>query len=118
MDTGMAGGGWYSLVAIADGTTSLYTSAAFGIVGGGTHESVRQASATLLTWAEQRRELFAPTSDTSTPPEGTVTLRVLTFDGPTALTATQEELASRRHPASPGFYAAHAVIAQLRQLSS
>ena len=58
MDTGLADDGWHSLVVLADGTTSLYTSAAFGIIGAGTHEQVRLASDALLASTEQRLSSF------------------------------------------------------------
>lgn len=114
MDTAMADGGWHTLVALADGTTSLYTSAAFGIIGAGTHESVRVASVALLELVEQRLDLFAPDPDDAVPRPGTVAIRALTFDGRRAVVAPESDLGHGRHLASPVFHAVHEVIAQTR----
>jgi hypothetical protein len=114
MDTAMTDGGWHALVVLADGTTSLYTSAAFGIIGAGTHESVRRASEALLDLAEQHLALFAPDSDDAVPAAGMVAIRALTFEGRRAVFAPENEFGHRRHPASPIFHAAHQVITQTR----
>ncbi len=109
--------GWHCLVALADGSTSLYTSAAFGIIGGGAHETVRAASRDLLALTGQRLDLFSPMADTALPSGGMVTIRALTFGGPLVVTATENDLGNGRHPASPIFHAAHDVIGQLRMVS-
>jgi hypothetical protein len=114
MDTAMSDGGWHSLVTLADGTTSLYTSAAFGIIGAGTHESVRQASDALLELVEQQLDLFVPDSDDDVPARGIVAIRALTFDGRRAVLAPENDLGRGRHPASPVFHAVHEVITQTR----
>ena len=46
---------WYALVVLADGTTSLYTSGLLGIIGGGAHETVREAGRLLWETAADRR---------------------------------------------------------------
>jgi hypothetical protein len=115
MDTGMEGGGWHALVVFADGTTSLYTHAQFGVIGAGAHDAVRTASQALLASAADHLQLFGPDDDDSTPPPGQVVMRALTFDGRKAVTAAEEDLGHMRHPASPVFHAAHAVISAIRQ---
>ena len=117
MDTAMSDGGWYSLVVFADGTTSLYTSAAFGILGAGAHEQVRTASDALLGAADGYLNLFTSAKDDKVPPPGMVAIRALTFEGPQVLVATEDELGQGRHPASPVFHAAHEVITQTRRAS-
>jgi hypothetical protein len=117
MDTAKSDGGWHSLVVLADGTTSLYTSAAFGIIGAGTHESVRVVSDALRAAVEQHLDLFAPTTDNAVPESGSVAIRALTFEGPRILVAPEEELGHGRHAASPLFYAAHDVITAMRQVT-
>ena len=114
MDTAMADGGWHCLVVLADGTTSLYTSAAFGIIGAGTHESVRLASDALLELTEQQLAVFRPDGDTAVPAPGMVAIRALTFDGMRVVVALEKELGGGRHAASPVFYAVHEVITQTR----
>ena len=114
MDTAMADGGWHSLVVLADGTTSLYTSAAFGIIGAGAHASVRAASDALLQLAEQQLDVFTPDGDDAVPAAGMVAIRALTFGGRLAVVAPEESLGHGRHAASPLFYAVHEVITQTR----
>jgi hypothetical protein len=115
MDTTFADpSGWHCLVAFSDGTTSLYTSAAFGIIGGGSHETVRAASQALLTLTQQLLDLFTPASGAQLPPGGMVTIRALMFDGQRVVTAQEDDLGNNRHPASPIFHAVHNVIGQLR----
>jgi hypothetical protein len=94
MDTAMADGGWHSLAVLADGTTSLYTSAAFGIIGAGAHESVRPASDALLRLAEQQLDLFTPDSDDAVPAAGMVAIRALTFGGRLAVVAPEDDSAT------------------------
>lgn len=105
---------WFSLVTFAEGTTSLYTNAAFGIIGGGTHPQVRAASEQLLRVVSGQIDSFAADSDTSLPAGGMVTMRALTFRGPKTITAPEADLVSGTHPAAAVFVAAHAVITALR----
>ena len=51
METGFPDGS-FTLVSLAEGTTSLYFSNGGGIIGGGEHESVRQAASYFLTRAQ------------------------------------------------------------------
>jgi len=117
MDTALDDDDWHSLVVLADGTASLYTSAAFGIIGAGAHAAVRVAAEALLAAAEQHLPLFGPGVDTAIPSRGRVTLRALTFSGPRVVSAPEEDLGNGRHQVSPVFYAAHEVIGRMRQAS-
>ena len=116
MDTGTPEG-WHCLVVFAGGTTSLYTSSAFGIIGAGTHERVEYASDLLLAAAEEHVAAFTPSEDTAIPPTGRVAIRVLTHEGRRVVVAAEHELGSGRHPASPVYQAAHQVITQMRQVA-
>lgn len=117
MDTVMADGGWYSVVVFADGTTSLYTSSSFGVIGAGQHESVRVASEALLSTAAGATELFVEATDSALPSPGSVAIRVMTFDGQRVVIAVEDDLGHGRHPASPVFHATHEVIARIRELA-
>ena len=105
---------WYALVVLADGTTSLYTSGAFGIIGGGSHETVRAAGGLLWEMAAEPAPSFVAMTDTNLPAPGSTALRLLRFDGHLVAVAADQELAGGRHPASPVFYAAHEVLGRLR----
>ncbi len=117
MDTAMSDGGWHSLIVLADGTTSLYTSAAFGIIGAGSHDSVRAASDVLLDMTQRQLDLFTASQDDAVPPPGRVAIRALTFEGPGVLVAPEDELGHGRHAASPLFHAAHEVITRMRSVT-
>lgn len=117
MDTATSPDQWHCLVVFADGTASLYTSAAFGVIGAGSHPGVRAAGEALMTSAGEYLDAFSPSGDIAIPPSGQVTMRTLTFAGPRVVTADEQDLGHGRHSASPVFHAAHAVIAQIRQVA-
>jgi hypothetical protein len=50
------------------------------------------------------------------PAAGRVVLRALTYDGPRAAEADEDDLGYHRHPLSDVFHAAHEVITELRLL--
>jgi hypothetical protein len=105
-----------TVVVFADGTASLYTSTGFGIIGGGGHSQVVRAGRALLRSAEDQRSAFLPDTSDESPPEGAVTIRLLTIDGRLAVTDEELVLGEGRSPVSPVFHAAHAVITELRQI--
>jgi hypothetical protein len=117
MDTAMGEDEWYSLLVLADGTTSLYTSATFGVIGAGTHPGVRVASDRLLATTEEHLDRFGLTADNAIPPPGMAAIRALTFDGQLVVVAAEDEFGHGRHAVSPVFYAAHAVIGEIRQVT-
>jgi hypothetical protein len=105
-----------TLVALADGTTSLYTNTGFGVIGGGSHANVVRAGRALLRAAEEHWARFVADDSDDPPPEGRVTLRLLTYEGRRSLTDYENALGEGRSDVSPIFHAAHAVIAELRQI--
>jgi hypothetical protein len=117
MDTGFSES-TATLVALADGTTSLYLSHGGGIIGGGTLPPVAAATQRLLKAVESQLHLMpdrAP-GDGGTPGDGRVVLRALTYAGPRVVEANEDDLGYRRHPLSDVFHAAHEVISELRQV--
>jgi len=105
-----------TLVSLADGTTSVYTSTGGGIIGGGEHESVaRESHAFLVCVEEHLGDLQATEPDLPSP--GRVHLHALTFTGRLGAVASEEDLGGGAHPLSPVFYAGHEVITALRQTS-
>ena len=106
-------GGVATVVALADGTTSLYLSTGGGTIGGGGHAAVVAATMALLNAAQRRLADLPPTSDEALPAVGRVVLRALTYDGQRAVEAGEEELHGQ-HPLSDLYRAVHAVITELR----
>ena len=116
MDTRFDDGGWYTLVTLADGTTSLYTSGSFGVIGAGEHQAVRDAGRHLLGLVAEALPLFSAEESSDLPAPGWVTIRALTFVGRRSLSAPEHELGDEQHAASPIFFAAHEVIGQARMV--
>jgi hypothetical protein len=67
-----AQGGYATLVALVDGTTSLYTSSGGGTIGAGAHHRVAVATRTLIETVDAHRASFTDGADDSLPPGGTV----------------------------------------------
>jgi hypothetical protein len=116
METGY-GEGVASLVAFAEGSTSLYFSNGGGIIGAGEHAPVRTALPPFFAAAEARRTSFAPAASTPLPDHGRVRFYLRTFEGTLTAEAGEEDLGHMKHDLSPLFHAGHAVIAAVRQAS-
>jgi len=103
-----------TLMALAEGTTSLYFSGGGGVIGAGEHESVREAAEAFLDCVERHLGDFEPIEGTPTPRIGRVRFYVRTFDRTLGREATEDELANDHHPLAPVYHAGHAVIAAIR----
>jgi hypothetical protein len=115
MDTGYPNG-TATVVCLADGTTSLYTSTGGGILGAGVHESVAVPSRQLLTLVEAHLNQMPPSTEDTLPDPDWVVMRALTFTDRRAVPAEEDELAYNRHALAAVFHAFHTVITQLRLL--
>jgi hypothetical protein len=107
-----------TLVAVADGTTSLYFSNGGGFVGAGTHPTVAEAS---RSWLEAGRAFLPAFSDVTEPPLPNVGLTqfvAVTPDGLRGAVAPDDDLGGNRHELSRLFHAAHEVITQIRLTQS
>ena len=116
METGLEGRGAYTLVVIADGTTSLYFSKGGGIIGLGPHAEVRAASQAMLETAARLQGHAGPTMSTPLPPAGNVYFYFLTASGTLRYQAAEELLGRGKDPMSELFYAGQAVITQIRKV--
>ena len=103
-----------TLVAVADGTSSLYFSNGGGVIGAGTHAAVAEASRRWLETGEQFLPQLSVTTDPSLPTEGLTQFVAVTRDGLRGTVAPEEDLGEDRHRLSPLFYAAQDVITQIR----
>jgi hypothetical protein len=107
-----------TLVAVADGTTSLYFSNGGGFVGAGTHPTVAEAS---RSWLEAGRTLLPALSDVTEPPlpdVGMTQFVAVTHVGLRGAVAPDDDLGGTRHELSPLFHAAQEVITQIRLTQS
>jgi len=107
-----------TIVALADGSTSLYTSTGGGVIGGGEHASVVAENRGFLAAIERNLERFVPDDADELPTDGTVTFRALTHRGKLSATAAEAELGAGTHPLSEVFFAGHRVITALRLIAS
>ena len=105
-----------TLVALADGTTSLYLSTGGGIIGGGAHARVAAATRSFLTAVEDHLGLLSPDADSDVPVAGRVIIRALTYQGRYRADAPEDDLGHGRHPLSAVFYAGHGVLTELRTI--
>lgn len=105
MDTVYSSGA-ATLVALADGTTSLYLSSGGGTIGARQHESVAAATRRLVAMAEEAVDGIPSATDDAMPPPGAATIRVLTYGGPHAVTAPEDDFGNGRHELSSLFHAA------------
>jgi hypothetical protein len=71
-------GGFVTLVALADGTTSMYTSTGGGVVGAGAQEAVASANAELLRIIDSHSQLFPADDRTDLPGPELVQVTLLT----------------------------------------
>jgi len=114
MDWGM-GSGTATVVAIADGTASVYLSSGGGSIGGGqSHESIRNAAKKMVTVAAEFQPQMRATNFYPLPRSGEVIFYVLTDAGVFTATASEEELSSHRHPLSKLGDAAQEIVTQYR----
>jgi hypothetical protein len=105
-----------TLVAVADGTTSLYFSNGGGVIGAGEHATVADASRSWLETGSSFLPQLSEASDPGPPAEGLTQFVAVTRAGLKTAVAAEEELGDGRHALSPLFYAAQDVITQIRLL--
>jgi len=116
METGYPEG-TATLIALADGTTSLYLSTGGGVVGGHVHQDVRQANAEFVETANQFCSHLELTDSFPLAAEGYTIFYVLTDSGVLTGGGREEDLGLGRDTLSPLFLAGHRVTAQLRSIS-
>jgi hypothetical protein len=113
------GGGTASLVAFDDGTTSLYLIPGGGIIGAGSHDSVRRAATAFRSEAEKGLGLFHAVTEYPLPAGGYSTFYVVT-DSATLSSGPvrSSELRSERHPFAALARLGQDVIATVRKSTS
>jgi hypothetical protein len=105
-----------TIAGLADGSASLYTTGTFGIIGGGSHESVRAAALQLCRVAERSLDQTTPVSAFPYPAPNRVRFHVLTPEGVRSAEADVDVVASGVHPLSALFIANDAVFRELRKV--
>jgi len=104
-----------TLVALSDGTASLYFSNGGGIIGAGPHERPAVAARSLAAFAAHNLGHLVDTVDYPLPEPGHTRFYVLTSDGVLTADAPEIELVENRHVLSPLFYTAQELITEIRE---
>jgi hypothetical protein len=110
MEMGYPNGATVSVIALADGHSSISLSTAPDVITTADRDAVRKAAVRVTTTAEDAAPHLEKTIRFPPPKLDEVTFYLLTRDGVRSETATQEELAGGAHPLSPLFMAAQDVI--------
>lgn len=117
MDVGLSAGGVTTVVVLADGTTSLFSSDGTGIVGAGSQRAVRRASDTFLEAAAGSSHAMAQAADTfPLPAAGRVRFYLRTSDGVRTAEAGEDELTGG-HDLGALYAAGLGVLRQVKPLS-
>jgi hypothetical protein len=107
-----------SLVALDDGSVSLYVSDGNGCVGCGSQQEVRWAAADLLQLAERALPLTAPTADLSMPRAGQVRCYLLTPNGLHLVEAPYDDIAKIDERLGVLYFAGQRVIAAIERVGA
>ena len=109
--------GTATVVAFSGGATSLYGSDSCIVIGGESHEHIRQANAKLIDTANQLFEHFVRTETYPIPVPWQTIFYFRTDTGIFAQGAATRELHENRHVLSPLFRVGDDVLKHLRQLA-
>jgi hypothetical protein len=103
-----------SLLALSDGTASLYFSNGGGIIGAGQHERPSVAARSLVAFAAHNLAHLVEAVDYPLPGPGHTRFYVLTSKGVVTADAPERDFGENRHVLSPLFYAAQELITEIR----
>jgi hypothetical protein len=103
-----------TIVAVADGTVSLYTSTGGGTTGAGEHLSARHAGQRFLQAAADSARWMTPTRDFPLPSRGSVRFHVRTPNGDVTGEAAEDALRARRDRLAPLYLAGQDLITEIR----
>src|SRR5262245_34979877 len=106
-----------TLVALGDGTASLYFSSGGGVIGGGPQPSVNATARRLVEIAGRHLSELSPTTEFPLPGTGEVRFYILTANGVLEGSAREDDLGAGSHSLSEVFFAGHDVITGLRKVT-
>jgi len=113
METGYDGS-IVTVVAVAEGTASLYFSNGGGMIGLGAHANVRPAALALVKAAEPQLKHMKKTEKFPMPRPGQTIFYVVTPDGVFTYSAKEDDLGNKRDKLSRLFYDGQELITQMR----
>lgn len=103
-----------SLVALADGTVSLYFSNGGGIIGLGPHAGPHRVAQALLAASQKYSIQTQPTKSYPLPRPSFTRFYLLTGTGALTAEVKEDDLGNNRHPLSPLFYKGQELISEIR----
>jgi len=111
------GGVTATVMAMRDGTASLYTTSTFGVIGGQGHENVRKAAVRYVKLAEQYVDSSKAVTDFPYPKSGQVYFYTLTYDGVRLCVGDEPAIERGSDPTRNLFAAAQDVLTELRLIT-
>lgn len=108
--------GTVTVLGLADGTASLYTTSGGGVIGGGEHPTVQAAVAAWLTALEAAMGDLRPMSEFRLPGVGEVGFVALSTRGHRGGSGNEVRLQARKTALSPLYIAGQGIVTQLRLL--
>jgi hypothetical protein len=106
--------GTATLVAIADGSVSMYFSTGAAVIGAGEHAAVRGAAERFRLVASESRHLLQRSEDFPLPDTGQVRFHVRTIDGMYSNAVTEALLRSGRHALATLYNTGQDLITEVR----
>jgi hypothetical protein len=111
--------GTTTVIAIADGSASVYRSNRGGSIGGGqSHESIRNAALETVKLADDVQPIMRSTKEYPPAQRGQVNFYVVTDAGVYAATASEDDLAGGHSPFSKLGDSAQAIITAYREVET
>lgn len=109
--------GTATVIALSDGNASLHTKTGFDVRGGVSHQGIRDAAIRVCAVAARHVNHARPTTDFPYPDAGQIHFYFMTPSGPRRASADESALRNGEHALFELFFAAHALISELRQLA-
>jgi len=103
-----------TILAVADGSVSMYLSTGAAVIGAGEHAAVRGVAERFRTVAAESRGLLQLTDDFPMPDPGQVRFQVRTVDGAYSGAAPEYALQAGRHPLAPLYAAGQDLLTEIR----
>lgn len=113
METGIERGS-YSLVAIADGSASLYFSNGGGIIGAGEYPEVRKIVIDFLKLSKNYSDLLQKTSNYPLPKRDRTRFYIVGINSVVSAEFKEDDLGNERLPLSPLFLKGHELISAIQ----
>ena len=106
-----------TILAVADGSVSMYTSVGGGVIGAGDHIAVRAAAGRFRTVAADHSGQLRRTAEFPLPGPGEVRFHVRSRDDSFTGVARESELRTSRHPLSALYAAGQDLLTEIRLAS-